>query len=284
MAEPAPDYRALSLSRTDGVLTVTIDHPPMNLLDAELMGDLDRLGRVLETDPEVRVVVFRSANPDYFIAHADVRLIQRLPSEAPPRSAELSFFHQLVERFRTLPCATIGVIEGRARGGGSEFLLSLDMRFGAIDRCVVGQPEVALGILPGGSGTQRLARAMGRGRALEAILGCADFDAETAERYGWIDRALPADALGPFVDALAARIASFPRQAVALAKRAVDAAEGPLREGLLEEAHLFNQLVALPEARRRMVAFLDSGGQDPDAERDLEALLARLPQIGGDGA
>jgi len=284
MAEPAPDYRALSLSRTDGVLTVTIDHPPMNLLDAELMGDLDRLGRVLETDPEVRVVVFRSANPDYFIAHADVRLIQRLPSEAPPRSAELSFFHQLVERFRTLPCATIGVIEGRARGGGSEFLLSLDMRFGAIDRCVVGQPEVALGILPGGSGTQRLARAMGRGRALEAILGCADFDAETAERYGWIDRALPADALGPFVDALAARIASFPRQAVALAKRAVDAADGPLREGLLEEAHLFNQLVALPEARRRMVAFLDSGGQDPDAERDLEALLARLPQIGGDGA
>jgi len=280
MAEPAPDYRALSLSRTDGVLTVTIDHPPMNLLDAELMGDLDRLGRVLETDPEVRVVVFRSANPDYFIAHADVRLIQRLPSEAPPRSAELSFFHQLVERFRTLPCATIGVIEGRARGGGSEFLLSLDMRFGAIDRCVVGQPEVALGILPGGSGTQRLARAMGRGRALEAILGCADFDAETAERYGWIDRALPADALGPFVDALAARIASFPRQAVALAKRAVDAAEGPLREGLLEEAHLFNQLVALPEARSRMAAFLETGGQDPEAELDLEALLARQPRSG----
>lgn len=281
MSDPASDYRTLSLSLADGVLTVTIDHPPMNLLDAELMGDLDRLGRVLEADPELRVAVFRSADPHYFIAHADVRLIQQLPSEAPPRSQELSFFHQLVERFRTLPCATIGVIEGRARGGGSEFLLSLDMRFGAIGRCVVGQPEVALGILPGGSGTQRLARLMGRGRALEAILGCGDFDAETAERYGWIDRALPPDALGPFVEALSARIASFPREALALAKRAVDAADGPLREGLLEEAHLFDLAVALPEARRRMAAFLECGGQDPEAERDLEALLARLERSVG---
>ena len=272
----SPDYTTLAVSRERGVATVTFDHPPMNLLDLALMTDLERLGRELEADTETRAAVFQSANPDYFIAHADVALIQRLPSEVPPRSEELSFFHQIVERYRTLPCATIGAIEGRARGGGSEFLLSLDLRFGAIGRCVLSQPEVALGILPGGSGTQRLPRLIGRGRALEVILGCEDFDAALAERYGWINRALPAAELRPFVHALARRIASFPREAIALAKRAVDAADATVREGLLEEAHLFNRTLAVPEARARMAAFLESGGQDPIAERDLGALLARF--------
>src|SRR5262245_54437182 len=196
-----PEYPTLSVARAGGVATVTLDHPPMNLLDLALIGDLDRLGRELEADTETRAVIFQSANPDYFIAHADVSLIQRLPSNAPPKSSELSVFHEMVERFRRLPCATIGAIEGRARGGGSEFLLSLDLRFGAIGRCVLSQPEVALGIIPGGSGTQRLPRLLGRARALEAILGCEDFDAELAERYGWINRALPARELRPFVAA-----------------------------------------------------------------------------------
>lgn len=275
----SPQYSTLAVSRERGVATVTIDHPPMNLLDLALMTDLERLGRELEADTETRAAVFQSANPDYFIAHADVALIQRLPSEVPPKSDELSFFHQIVERYRTLPCATIGAIEGRARGGGSEFLLSLDLRFGAIGRCVLAQPEVALGILPGGSGTQRLPRLIGRGRALEVILGCEDFDAVLAEHYGWINRALPAPELRPFVHALAQRIASFPREAIALAKRAVDAADATVREGLLEEAHLFNRTLAVPEARARMAAFLASGGQDPIAERDLGALLQRFTRV-----
>jgi enoyl-CoA hydratase/carnithine racemase len=271
-----PDYTTLAIEREKGVATVTLDHPPMNLLDLALMTDLERLGRELEADTETRAVVFQSANPDYFIAHADVSLIQRLPSEVPPKSEELTFFHQMVERYRTLPCATIAAIEGRARGGGSEFTLSLDMRFGAIGRCIVSQPEVALGILPGGSGTQRLPRLVGRGRALEAILGCEDFDAELAERYGWINRALPAAELRPFVSALARRIASFPREAIVLAKRAIDAADITVREGLLEEAHLFNRTLASPEARERMDAFVTSGSQNPETELDLAAVLARL--------
>src|SRR5262245_32838383 len=119
---PEADYTSLAVSRQGAVATVTIDHPPMNLLDLALMTDLDRLSRALEADSAVRAVVFQSANPDYFIAHADVELIQRLPSQVPPKSSELSFFHQMVERLRTLPCVTIGAIEGRARGGGSEFL------------------------------------------------------------------------------------------------------------------------------------------------------------------
>ena len=272
----SPDYTTLAIEREKGVATVTLDHPPMNLLDLALMTDLERLGRELEADTETRTVVFQSANPDYFIAHADVSLIQRLPREVPPKSEELTFFHQMVERYRTLPCATIAAIEGRARGGGSEFTLSLDMRFGAIGRCIVSQPEVALGILPGGSGTQRLPRLVGRGRALEAVLGCEDFDAELAERYGWINRALPAAELRPFVYALARRIASFPREAIVLAKRAIDAADITVREGLLEEAHLFNRTLASPEARERMDVFVSSGSQNPETELDLAAVLARL--------
>jgi enoyl-CoA hydratase/carnithine racemase len=114
----------------------------------------------------------------------------------------------MCEAFRTMPKATIAVIEGRVGGGGSELALSCDMRFAALGQAVLNQPEVALGIIPGGTGTARLGRLAGRSRALEIILGCADFDAATAERFGWVNRALPPDELWPFVDRLAARIAS----------------------------------------------------------------------------
>lgn len=272
------DYSCLSVGCTDGVAFVTLDHPPINLFDVALMGEVDRLGRELEANEGVRVVVFESANPDFFIAHADVELIQRLPTDVPEKSLELNFFHAMVERFRSMPKVSIGKIEGCARGGGSEFLLSLDMRFGARGRCVLSQPEVALGILPGGSGTQRLPGLMGRGRALEVILGCEDFDAETAERYGWINRALPADELGPFVDRLARRIASFPPEAIALAKRSVQAAELPAHEGLLEEAWCFQQTLSLAETRKRMAEFLERGGQT----REVELRLAEIFDAFGD--
>jgi enoyl-CoA hydratase/carnithine racemase len=135
---------------------------------------------------------------------------------------------------------------------------------------------VALGILPGGSGTQRLPRLMGRARALEVILGCDDVDAALAERWGYLNRALPPAELGPFVERLAYRIASFPAEAIALAKAAVAAAEGPTREGLLEEAHLFNRTLANPETRARMEQFLAAGGQTREVELDLGRLTTRL--------
>lgn len=271
------DYRCLKVNVDRGVAFVTIDHPPINLMDLYLIQDLDRAGRELEADGDVRVAVFQSADPEFFIAHADVTLLQSLPREVPPKAAGLGPFHQMVDRFRTMPKATIGKIEGIARGGGSEFLLSLDMRFGALGRAVLGQPEVALGILPGGSGTQRLPRLLGRGRALEIILGCHDFPADLAERYGYINRALAPEALGPFVDALAYRIASFPPDAIRLAKEAVGAAELPTPEGLAEEAHRFNQLMATEEARRRMALFMDAGGQQRDVERGtIDTLLDHL--------
>ena len=270
MAEP---YRTLTVEHDAGIARVTLSHPPVNLLDAAMLGDLSRLVGELEQDDEIRVVVVRSADPEFFIAHADLELIKRLPRDPLPYPTELGFFHALVERWRTLPQVTIAQIEGRARGGGSELALSLDLRFAAIDRTVLSQPEVAIGIIPGGSGTQRLGRLIGRGRALEAVLGCDDFDAVTAERYGWVNRALPADEIGPFVDRLARRIASFPPDAVRLAKQAVDAAFPSPRDGLLAEAHAFNTTLTDPELDARFDAALAAGAQTRPGELDLTTLL-----------
>ena len=272
----ADDYTCLRVRRDRGVAFVTIDHPPINLFDLALIQDMTRLGAELEQDDDVRVVVLASANPDFFIAHADVRLIQGLPTAPAPKPTSLNLFHAMVDRFRTMPKATIAQIEGIARGGGSELVLSLDMRFGALGRAVLAQPEVALGIIPGGSGTQRLPRLIGRARALEVILGCEDFDAALAERYGYLNRALPPAELAPFVTRLAYRIASFPAEAIALAKAAVNAAELPTFEGLLEEADCFNQTLGTEAARTRMARFLELGGQTPEVERDLDRVLERL--------
>ncbi len=273
------DLKLLKTRLDQGVLFVTIDNPPINLFDIQLMQEMNRIGKEVEVDKEVRVVVFDSANPDFFIAHADINAILSLPTQAPPKSDKLGFFHAMVDRFRTMPKASIGKIEGRARGGGSEFLLSLDMRFAALGKAILGQPEVALGILPGGSGTQRLPRLVGRGRALEVVLGCDDFTADLAERYGYVNRALPQDELGPFVDELAYRIASFPAEAIALAKESVNnAAETGTVEGLLEEAHLFNRLATSEASRRLMRRFLELGAQTPKTELDLRPIVEQLSQ------
>jgi enoyl-CoA hydratase/carnithine racemase len=274
---PYEGYDSLKIRTDRGVAFITIDHPPINLLDMRLIQELDRAGREVEVDDDVRVLVLQSANPDFFIAHADVTLIQMLPKSVPPKATALGPFHRMVDRFRTMPKATIGKIAGRARGGGSELLLSLDMRFGAMGRAILSQPEVAIGIIPGGSGTQRLPRLIGRGRALEVILGCEDFDAALAERYGYINRALPPEELTPFVERLAYRIASFPSSAIALAKASVNAAELPTVAGLIEEAHYFNQSVATAAAQQRMAAFMQMGGQTREVElglgRDLDTAL-----------
>jgi len=259
------DYRALRVTVEEGVARVVIDHPPINLFDAALIVEMDRVGRALETDSDVRVVVIESADPAFFIAHADVNLILGLPAGGTQPS-EPSFFQQMVDRFRTMPKATIAKIEGICRGGGSELALSMDMRFAALGRAVLAQPEVAVGIIPGGSGTQRLPRLVGRSRALEIALGAGDFPADLAERYGYVNRALPAEELGPFVERLARRIASFPAAAIAHAKASVLSADTGVRQGLVAEARAFEACVALPEARQRMAAFLAMGGQTREME------------------
>src|SRR3954447_16769706 len=263
-------YTTLRVRVEDGIARATIDHPAINLFDAALIVEMDRFGRETADDPDVRVVVVDSANADFFIAHADVKLILQLPSEPQPPPTELPLFTAMVDRFRTMPKATIALIEGRCRGGGSELVLGMDLRFAALGRARLAQPEVTVGIIPGGGGTQRLPLLIGRGRALEVILGCDDVDAETAERWGYVNRALPEGGLRPCVDALAQRIASFPPQAVAEAKAAVAAASPDPVPGLLEEAERFNGTLAAAETRARMEGFLAAGGQTREFELELD--------------
>ena len=261
------DYRLLQVTAANGVCRATIDHPPINLLDTALMVELDRLSREVEADGAVRALVLDSADPEFFIAHADVAMILSLPREPlaePPK--ELGYFHAMVDRFRTMPKVTIAVIEGIARGGGCELVQSFDLRIAALGRALFGQPEVLVGILPGGSGTQRLPRLVGRGRAMEIVLGGADLDAETADRWGLVNRALPPAEVAPFVDALAARIGSLPPVAVAEAKASVLAAEPDPVPGLLQEWQRFTRCLADEVSTRRMEALLKAGGQTRETE------------------
>jgi enoyl-CoA hydratase/carnithine racemase len=261
------DYQLIRIAVEAGICRATIDHPPINLLNLQLLAEIGRLTQEVAADDDVRVLIVDSADPEFFIAHADVGLILDLPTDDTSLHDELSPFHATMELFRTLPKATIAVIEGIARGGGSEFALAFDMRYAALGKARFGQPEVAVGIIPGGGGTQRLPRLVGRGRALEVILGGMDIDAATAETWGYVDRALAADELRGFVDKLAARIASFPPGAVANAKRAVDAAlEGDLATGLRIEDQLFRETLAQPVARERLQAVIDAGAQTREFE------------------
>ena len=260
-------YTTLGVGIEAGVATVTIDHGEMNLMDMAMLADLDRLGQRLESDPAVKVVVLQSANPEFFIAHADINVIGQLPATPPPREEALGWVHATLDRFRTMPKATIAKIQGRCRGGGSELVLACDMRFAEIGRGVLCQPEVGVGIIPGAGGSVRLPRLVGRGRALEVILGCGDFPAELAERYGYVNRAVAAGEIDFFVQDLARRIAGFPAETIALAKRAVSFDETGLENELAREERVFLESVHTAAARRRMAAALAAGMQTPAIEK-----------------
>lgn len=269
------DYKCFRIGFDSGVAFVTIDHPPINLLDEALSQEFDRLGRELEADESVRVVVFQSALPEFFVAHSG---LGRVGSASKKVSNTRSFrlTQTIGERFRNMPKVSIAKIEGRARGGGSEIALAMDMCFAAVGKAIFGHPEVAIGLVPGGGATQRLPRLMGRGRALEVLLGCDDIPAELAERYGYINRALPADELTPFVEKLAHRIASFPAHAIAHAKASVDTgAFNSIPEGLLVEAHESDLSVASEVTQARMEEALKAGAETYEGELEM-AYLSKL--------
>lgn len=272
------DYQCLRVALAQGVARITLDHGAINLLDKPLFKELIRLVDQLMADDAVRVIVLASANPQFFIAHFDVKLILNFPADATASTTALSPFHRLCESLRTAPKTTIAVVEGRAGGGGSEIALSCDMRFALRGSAIFNQPEVALGILPGGSGTVRLARLLGRSRALEVVLGCDDVPAELAEAWGWVNRALPADQLWPHVDRLAARIASFPPHAVAAAKASVLRAEKEVMPDLFAEAVAFQSTLGGEGTREAMQRFLSQGGQTLAGELHLGDLAAELHQ------
>lgn len=271
------DYQLLRVEVTGRRATVTIDNPPINIITLPLLVELDALSKELEADDALTVVVLKSADPDFFIAHFDVAAILSFPTDQPAsRPERLIDYHLMCERFRTMDKITIAQIEGRVGGGGSELAASCDMRFGVRGKTRINQMEVPIGILPGGTGTQRLPQLMGRARALEVIIGAEDLDAETAERWGYLNRIFAADEVDPFVDRLAARIASFPVPAVRLAKRSVDAGAPVHEDGYLEEAYLFQQLLRTDEAKVNMQRFLELGGQTREGELEVAQLSGRV--------
>ena len=268
-------FETLTVRVDGGVLFADIAAPPMNLLGPALVRDLVALITQAEADDAFKVLVFKSADPDYFISHVDVTRITEYREEAAKLTGEpsiaLLFRHLSASRL-----VTIAQIEGRVRGAGSEFVLACDMRFAARESAMFGQPEPGLGVIPGGGGVQHLTRLMGRARALEVMLSADDYDAELAERYGWINRALPAKALGDFVRSLAHRIAGFPAVGQVVVKERVNAIALAPVEDFRRDSDLFSEGVRNPEAQQRIQAALKRGFQTRDAEMSLGRLLGDL--------
>jgi enoyl-CoA hydratase/carnithine racemase len=271
-------YKVIRVEVRGKVAYATIDNPPVNVITRDLLDDLTRLSIELDADKDLLVFVLRSANPDFFIAHFDVGAILEFPTDKPARHEDYAnaFYHDMCERFRLMDKITIAQIEGRVGGGGSELSMSFDMRFGVRGKTFVNQMEVPLGILPGGTGTQRMPRLIGRNRAIEIILGGIDMDADTAENWGYLNRAFEPAKIGPYVEWLAQRIASFPVEAVRLTKQAINSADKPLAEGLRDESYLFQQLVRTASGQRNMRKFLEVGGQTRDGELKIQELNALL--------
>jgi len=270
---PTPSIR---VSEEGGILWATIDHPPMNLWDPAFTADLVALISRFGADDAARVLVLTSADDEYFIAHADVEMLLAMDTEGSAPADRPAPVNQLLDVLRTAPKVSIALVRGIARGGGSEIALACDLRFATPD-ARFGQPEVALGIIPGAGGTQRLTRLVGRARALEVVLGCADVTGDEAAAMGYVNRVIADDEIDAFVRALAARIVTLPPLAVAAAKRAVDAALPDPIPGLTVEGAAFTEARLDPEATRRMRRFLEVGGQTRDAERTVDGLLDRLP-------
>jgi enoyl-CoA hydratase/carnithine racemase len=275
---PRPDtwtFDTITLLVEGPVLFAEIFAPPMNLLGPELVRDLVSLIQRAEADDGCKVLVFKSGDPDYFISHVDLTRIQEYRQEA----AKLTGVPSIALLFRHISASrlvTIAQIEGRVRSGGSEFVLACDMRFAARETAVFAQFESAFGQIPGGGATQYLARLMGRARALEVLLSAEDYDAEVAEQYGWINRALPARALGAFVRALAERIAGFPPAGLLAIKDRINAITLAPTEDFRRDSDLFGEGVRNPETQQRIQAAVRHGLQTRHGEMDFATILDEL--------
>src|SRR5580765_7772153 len=239
---------------------VVFDYPPFNIVDASIFEALQDLLARMDASPSLRVVVFESANPEFYLSHFDLtgKLGNIMTAVGP---SGLPILMDTFVRLTQSPVVSIAKIRGCVRGASSEFVLACDMRFASREKTRLGQPEVGVGVHPGGGGTERLPHLVGRGRALEIILGANDFDGDTAERYGYVNRALPDAELDDFVDTLARRIASFDRPAVAAAKNLVNQVSLPSADRLLEALNSFQASLTWPEARQRIQALLQRGLQ-----------------------
>lgn len=275
-------YTTFTAEQDGAILTVTFDFPPVNVQGQEMLADLNGLAMRLERDRETKVVIFQSAHPEIWVCHYDTNLLKDMSTEAVSRDeVELLDLQVILERISTLPQATIAKIEGFARGGGHEFALACDMRFAARGKARFMQMEVAMGILPCGGGASRMARQTGLGRALEIILSARDFDADQAEAYGTVNKALDPHEIGPYVAELAHRIARFPADSINACKKAVYASiDLPIGEALKEEAYWLYQATSKTPAIKRFTA-ADEGGlqSDMNNQRNWNELVIGVQDI-----
>jgi enoyl-CoA hydratase/carnithine racemase len=255
---------------------IVFDYPPFNIVDATLYQALQDLLARMDASSSLRVVVFESANPEFFLAHFDLTgKTGNITTAVGPSG--LPILTDTFVRITRSPVASIAKIRGCVRGVSSEFVLACDMRFASRENTQLGQPEVGVGVHPGGGGTERLPPLVGRGRALEIILGANDFDGDTAAQYGYVNRALPDEELDGFVDALARRIASFDGRAIASAKRLINEVSLPTADNLLSALNSFQTALTWPETLQRVQALLKQGlQQERNFERQWPAVLDSL--------
>jgi len=267
-----PDLSQFNIDRTNpGQWTITFSNPPINMFVPTTIVELGALMTDLEADSSVKVVVFQSANPDFFIAHLDV-------AKAADRPEVLGLWRDFVLRISSTPVVSITKIRGRTRGIGNEFVLACDMRFASRQSAIFGNPEIGVGLVPGGGALEWLPRLVGRSRALEIVLSGDDFDADIAERYGWVNRTLNDDDLDSFVDALVKRLASFDREALAAAKAQINRLGIPTATELQSSNDLFFPTLAWPSAQARRAKIRGIGYGVPS---DFELNFGRyLPALG----
>ena len=251
--------------------TITFDNAPINMFLPTTIDELGLLMTEIESSPSVKVVVFQSVNPDFFIAHLDV-------AKAAERPDALGLWRKFVLRLSSSPVVSIAKIRGRTRGIGNEFVLACDMRFASRQSALFGNPEVGVGLVPGGGALEWLPRLVGRSRALEIVLSGDDFNAEIAERYGWVNRTLEDNDLDAFVDSLAHRLASFDHETLAAAKAQINRFGMPTAAELQSSNDLFFPLLALPGAGARRAKVRNAGYGVPS---DFELNFGRyLPSFG----
>ena len=276
------NYTTFKATKDGAILTITFDYPPVNIQGIPMLDDLNLLAENLEGDRSIKVVVFQSAHPEIFVAHADTNFLKDMSTTAVSREeVELLYLQTTLERISKLPQATIAKIEGFARGGGHEFALACDMRFAARGKAKFMQMEVGMGILPCGGGASRMARQVGLGRALEIILSARDFDADEAEAYGTINKAFDPDKIGAYVDELAKRIAHFPADSINACKQAVYASiDKPIEEALKEEAYwLYQATSKTPAIKRFQIADEKGLEHDMENQRNWNDLVISVQDI-----
>ena len=274
MAEDAGPLRVIEES--PAYWRIVFDYPPFNIVDATLYQALQDLLARMDASPSLRVVVFESANPEFFLAHFDLTgKTGNITTAVGPSG--LPILTDTFVRITRSPVASIAKIRGCVRGVSSEFVLACDMRFASRENTLLGQPEVGVGVHPVGGGTERLPPLVGRGRALEIVLGANDFDGDTAAQYGYVNRALPDEELDGFVDALARRIATFDGRALAAAKRLINQVSLPSADNLLSALNSFQTALTWPETLQRVEALLKQGlQQERNFERQWPAMLDSL--------